>query len=612
MPLYTIETNGQLHPHLGQEWLLANGLGGYGASTVVGCNTRRYHGLLCAATNPPVGRIMTLARLGEILIVDGNADRLLEFSVNQFKDTFHPRGDRYLRRFELNDVARFEYDVEGVRVTKEILVPWMTNAVGVRYTVEAAAGRDVELQLLPFVNLRDFHGTRRASTISFPVRAGERSVLVEGGPVPLHVQSDAGTFTKQTGWWYDHTYRIETDRGLDDTEDLFTPGRFTLQVKGTGTITIWAALESPALRDWDEELARRRETVSATCCVPEPKSLTIKKLERAANDFVVTRKSPDGSPGTSILAGYPWFADWGRDTFIALPGLLLVPRRFEQARQVLGVFARYVSEGMIPNRFDDYTNEPHYNTVDASLWFIHSAFEYTRASGDTQTFETILQPACRAIINGYRKGTRFNIRVDPADGLVTQGDHNTQLTWMDAKCNGISFTPRQGKAVEINALWYHALMLTGEKSEAARVRGSFVKTFWISPFRGLADVVNEHGRDASLRPNQIFAVSLPNSPLDADQQAAVVEVVRRELLTPVGLRSLAVGAPKYHAKYGGTRMVRAEAYHTGTIWSWPIGPFLEAYLRVNDRSEPSVKQAREWLAPLLRHLDDDACIGQIS
>jgi predicted glycogen debranching enzyme len=341
-------------------------------------------------------------------------------------------------------------------------------------------------------------------------------------------------------------------------------------------------------------------------------SPTQQRLARAANDFIVYRRSPDGSDGTSVLAGYPWFADWGRDTFISLPGLLLVTKRFEQAKQVLSVFANYVSGGMIPNRFDDYNNEPHYNTVDASLWFVHGAHEYLRLSGDRETFEKVLKPACVAIIEGYRDGTRFGIRMDVKDGLITQGDENTQLTWMDAKCGGVAFTPRQGKPVEINALWYNALRLMKEDALADRVRESFGRTFWISPFRGLCDVVDGARRDASLRPNQIFAASLPHSPLTEDQQHAVVEVVRRELLTPYGLRTLAASDSNYRGRYCGNQPTRDAAYHNGAIWPWLIGGFLDAYLKVNHRIPAAMEQARQWLRPLVQHMETDACVGQIS
>jgi predicted glycogen debranching enzyme len=264
----------------------------------------------------------------------------------------------------------------------------------------------------------------------------------------------------------------------------------------------------------------------------------------------------------------------------------------------------------VPNRFDDYSNQPHYNTVDASLWYVHAAFEYARLSGDRKTFEEVLRPACRKIIDGYRDGTRYNIHAD-SDGLIVQGDATTQLTWMDAKCGDIAFTPRQGKAVEINALWYHALVLMGDVDLAAKVAESFRNAYWISPWRGLADGVNGDRQDKLIRPNQIFAVSLPNSPLTEQQQAAVVEVVRRELLTPVGLRTLAPGEPGYRGRYAGPQFVRDEAYHNGTIWPWPIGAFLSAYLRVHKNSPAAKDQCRKWLQPLIDHMEEN-CLGQIA
>jgi predicted glycogen debranching enzyme len=622
MPMFSINTNGQLNPGLKQEWLLTNGLGGFASSTVVGCNTRRYHGLLCAATLPPVGRVMALNRVGEILCLDGNYDRLLELSVNQFRERLHPRGDKYLRRFELNDVARWEFDVEGVKVTKELQMLWMKNVAMLRYTVESPGKREIQFSLLPFVSLRDFHTERHAQGTNFQSRTGQRTVAVSDGDRKVVLSTDAGEFVAGPDWWYGHVYAIESERGLDDTEDLYSPGRFVVQAKGSTSITLWAAMDSMAKSDWDTELGSRRGAIAAAATDGEnlaagrsvlavTVSPIIARLTRAANDFVVYRKTPKGADGTSVIAGYPWFADWGRDTMISLPGLLLTTGRFHQARQVLGVFASYVSEGMIPNRFDDYNNEPHYNTVDASLWFIHAAYEYLRLSKDKDTFISKLYPACRAILDGYREGTRFHIAMNESDGLITQGDATTQLTWMDAKTDGIVFTPRQGKAVEINALWYHALVLLGESDLAAKVAASFRNVFWLNSFRGLCDVVEGDRRDVSVRPNQIFAVSLPNSPLSVEQQSAVVEIVRRELLTPMGLRTLAASDPNYHGRYIGPQRERDAAYHNGTVWPWLIGPFLEAYLRVNRRSPQSMEQARQWLLPLIDQMSE-FCVGQIS
>jgi predicted glycogen debranching enzyme len=620
--LYTIDTLGRLDPHVSQEWLLTNGQGGFAAGTVVGCNTRRYHGLLVAATLPPVGRVLALSRLGEQLVLDGNAAGAHEFSVNRFRDAVFPRGDQYLRRFDLGDAARWAYDVDGARVTKQVQLLWGRNVVGVRYDVESPdPARKLRLSLAPFTGLRDFHAMRRAGDVHFDVTAGPRDVKVAEERLALRVWADAGRFEEAADWWYGHVYPVETDRGQDDTEDLFTPGRFVVEGTGKLSITLWADIDGlgrraasqagalhPPMRsfDWDGELAARRAAIEATVSPKAPvkaaDSQAVKRLAHAANDFIVYRKAPDGADGSTVLAGYPWFADWGRDTFISLPGLFLTTGRFAQAKQVLGVFASYVSEGMIPNRFDDYDNTPHYNTVDASLWFIHAAFEYARLSGDKAAFDRTLLPACQAILKGYRSGTRFGIKMDERDALITQGDSSTQLT------------PRQGKAVEINALWYHALRLMKDDATADRVKESFAKAFWVSPFRGLADVVHadDGTKDLAIRPNQIFAVSLPNSPLTPDQQSAVVEVVRRELLTPAGLRTLSRDHVRYQGRYAGPQPVRDEAYHNGTIWPWPIGAFLDAYLKVNGRSPQSILQARAWLRPLIDGMQTTACIGSIS
>jgi predicted glycogen debranching enzyme len=614
--MYSLETYGQLQPGLSQEWLLTNGTGAFSSSTVVGCNARRYHGLLCAATLPPVGRIVALSRIGELLRIDG-AQTTHELSVNQFPANFHPRGERYLRRFELGDFAQWEYEVESVRITKQVQLLAGRNIVGVRYLIDPGAARSVSMQLIPFVAMRDFHALRRGTDAPFSVHSEHGRVIVREGKHMLHLRCEQARWSQEADWWRGHYYAIDAERGQDHIEDLFQPGRFVIDIAKPAAITVWASTDPVESMDWDAELSKREGRATRTSTALSPGSgaavsPVAQKLIRAADDFIVARKNPDGSIGSTVIAGYPWFADWGRDTMISLPGLFLTTGRFEQARDVLTLFGSYVSQGMIPNKFDDYTNEPSYNTVDASLWYVHSCFEYLKASSDHDTFERKLLPACRAIIEGYSQGTRYGIRMDPADGLITQGDATTQLTWMDAKCNDVAFTPRQGKAVEINALWYNALKLLREEALAARVKQSFAKVFWISPFRGLYDVINGPQKDARIRPNQVFAVSLPHSALSDEQQHAVVEVVRRELLTPYGLRTLAPSDPQFRAQYRGDQFHRDGAYHNGTIWPWLIGAFLEAYLKVNQHTDAAKAQAKTWLQPLIDAMHTHGCIGQVA
>jgi predicted glycogen debranching enzyme len=499
-----------------------------------------------------------------------------------------------------------------VQVCRELQLLWQRNVSVMRYRIDPC-GRDVRMDLLPFVALRDFHALNRGKHARTIIRADATGCEVFDGTQSVFVRCDAGRFVKGEDWWMDHVLPVETERGQDDREDLLLPGRWQIEFDRPITLHVTISLSPVEPVDFDAELARRRLALPAVSGVSD----TVGRLVNSANDFVVARRKPSGEPGVTVIAGYPWFADWGRDTMICLPGLFLCTRRFEEAASVLGVFSQYISDGMIPNRFNDYSNQPEYNTVDASLWFIHACFEYRTASRDEHTFKEVLLPACRKIIAGYRAGTRYGIAMDPSDGLITQGDPSTQLTWMDAKCDGIAFTPRQGKPVEINALWYHALRLMSEFDPeligiAEMVKGHFARSFFLTPTRGCADVVNGQFRDASIRPNQIFAVSLPHCALDEAQQKAVVDVVQRELLTPVGLRTLARSDPKFCADFTGPQMKRDAAYHNGTIWPWLIGHFLDAYLKVHDASPVAKQQARTWLQPLLDHLASDACIGSIS
>jgi predicted glycogen debranching enzyme len=350
---------------------------------------------------------------------------------------------------------------------------------------------------------------------------------------------------------------------------------------------------------------------------------TMKSLVKAADQFIVKRDINESPNSVSILAGFHWFADWGRDTFISLPGLLLDTGRTDEAKEVLLTFAHALDEGMIPNRFDDYGGAPHYNSVDASLWFIQAAYQYLRTTEDNKTFTNQLRPAITEIVSRYQSGTRFNIRSDE-DGLITAGDPETQLTWMDARCNGVSFTPRHGKPVEINALWINALHIMAETASdqqereryarlAETAEQNFVRLFWNFENNCLNDCILTDGRvDAAIRPNQIFAVSLPFSPLDEKYQFAVVNVVKDELLTPYGLRSLSPRDSRYRGRYIGDQFQRDSVYHQGTVWAFLLGPFIEAYLKVHSYSEEAKAEAGEMMQPLLRHIDEDGCLGSIN
>ena len=609
MAEYAYETYGELEPWNKREWLQTNGTGAFAAGTVVGANTRKYHGLLVAATLPPVARIVALSRMNETLLRPGRDP--IELGVSYFRDVLLPRGDRHLRRFTHDVSTTWEYSHDGVTLTKELLLCHGRNLTAVRYHVKPTPTEDgalpVTLRLAPFVALRDFHSLTYADQTIDVRRSADGGCAVRRWGHELYLRCGGLAFNEYRDWWYNFTYPVEQERGQDHTEDLFTPGHFTATIDQPATFTFWASLEPIGDCDFDAEREKRRQHTPGR----DAPTAAQRRLGAAAKDFVVGRRT-DEFAGATILAGYPWFSDWGRDTMIALPGLLLPTHRYHDAGQVLCLFAKYVSEGMIPNVFDDYHHQPYYNTVDASLWFVNACFEYCKNSKDNDTFEQLLRPACAEILAGYRNGTRFGIKMDDADCLLNQGDPASQLTWMDAKTNGVVFTPRHGKAVEINALWYNALRLMGDTETADRAQHSFRRAFWMSPYRGLADVLNETGRNEQCRPNQIFAVSLPHSPLKPDEQQNVVEVVRRELLTPKGLRTLSPSDPKFQSFYTGTQFERDKAYHNGTIWPWLIGPFLDAYLKVNGRSRGSVEQARRWLQPLIDAMENEGCVGQIA
>ena len=644
------------------EWLLTNGRGSYASSTIAGCNTRAYHGLLIGSLRPPANRVMAFSNCLEMIISDG---KIFNLSTFEFADKFAPAGYGFLKKFRQDVGVHYDFELQSVGLTKSVYLLRDANRVAIEYDFTTVR-KPVEFVSRPFVGLRDFHTLQKSY-----VTLCSRWVGSQGGGLivryetpdscELLLRCPGASFVKDRQWWFNFVYRRDKERGQNFKEDLWTPGFFKCRIDSPARIVLWARLaesaepiartieiEQPAPDSVDRvrrDLYRHQESLKRKArmvrhdlqfpiadCRLKNSDLEIasprffETLCLAAAAFVTERQTDDGSR-TTILAGYPWFADWGRDAFIALPGLLLATGRFDEAKSVLTTFAAVADKGMIPNRFDDRSETAHFNSVDASLWFINAAFQYLQASGDSETFTKQLLPTIRWIVESYRRGTRFGISAD-TDGLITAGNDHTQLTWMDAKYDGVAFTPRFGKAVEINALWYNCLMqmknlepppgsrragAQSYESMAEEVRAGFRDLFWNQDKGYLNDCILPDGSvDDSLRPNQIFAVSLEFSPLSAQQQKSVVDAVQDQLLTPYGLRTLNPLAEDYKGRYTGSPQDRDEAYHQGTVWPYLIGAFVESYLKVNEFSTESKRQSAEFILPLLQHLTEDACLGSIS
>ncbi len=630
---------------LWKEWTLTNGLGGYAMGTLLGTPTRRYHGLLVSAERPPVQRVVVLTQIHETLILNEGAPdehRCLLTPLHFASSDDRPENMPELVSFELGTSCTWTYRVktpsgQSVEIKKAAHLFGHRNTCAVEYTLggEGVAWR---LELRPLVALRGFH--RVTEPDDFEGRFGSRThdgvTTVSAGEHGLRLWSRGARLTHAPERWRDVLYAWERRRGLEDREDLFCPG--PAHSAGDGreqhTITLWASTDTDLPPTIEDDRQARRDRLAASVGAvleraPEKLGradrLALTRLVGAGDQFIVRRGRDETS--LSVIAGYPWFSDWGRDAMISLPGLLLVTGRFGEALGVLRTFAGARRNGLIPNRFDDYAGENHYNTVDASLWFVHACCEYLRASGDRSGFDSLV-PACADIIGAYTRGTDFQIRMDPVDALISAGDETTQLTWMDAQRGGITFTPRHGKCVEINALWYNALMSLGialretdpsnsERFRAlgARVRASFSEAF-TDERPGLIDhlTAGDGGAwvaDRSVRPNQIFAVSLPCSPVSVERGAEVVRVVRERLLTPMGLRTLDPDDPEYRGRYEGDLMQRDAAYHNGTVWPWLLGPYAEAVMRVGAFSDESRAEACAALAPLIGWLERGWSPGQL-
>jgi predicted glycogen debranching enzyme len=586
------------------EWLETDGLGGFASGTTAGIRTRRYHALLLTATNPPTGRVVLVN--GFEAWAETPAGTFPITSQHYSPDIVHPDGAQRIESFEAEPWPKWTFRLDnGTRIEQEIFAVKGAPVIALRWRVvergRSAKKRKVTLVVRPLLSGRDYHQLHRANpAFGFKTDGeGERLTWNPHHGIPGVVSIANGQYTAQPDWYRNFLYEQERGRGLDHAEDLATPGFYRWDLSQDDAVWILTTDPEtgrglPVTRFYDQlrnaELERRKSFPT--------------RLHRAADDYIVRR-----GQGKTIVAGYPWFTDWGRDTFIALRGICLAAGRVDEARDILVEWAGAVSEGMLPNRFPDHGEQPEFNSVDASLWYIIAVHDYLRATGRK---EPKLCEAVNAILTGYAKGTRFNIHAD-TDGLLVAGQPGVQLTWMDAKVGDWVVTPRIGKPVEIEALWLNALRIGGDQWGELYRRGleNFRAKFWNAEGGYLHDVIDPV--DTTFRPNQIFAIGgLPFPLLEGKQARLVVEAVEQRLLTPLGLRSLAPGERDYRPRYEGGVWERDGAYHQGTVWPWLLGPFVEAWVRVRGNTTAAKREARaRFIEPVQQHLNR-AGLGHVS
>ncbi len=608
------EVCGNLDAAEAREWIVTNGIGGFASGTIAGCETRRYHGLLLAALRPPVGRMQLVTGLDEIVRYGG-----AEYSLATHQwagEVVDPKGFLNIESFRLDGMMPvWTYALADALLEKRVWMRHGENTTYIEYTmVRGSSG--VELDLKTLVNYRDFHGSTHAGNWQMKIDPVENGVQVIAfdGATPFYLKCAGAVYQPRHEWYRNCFLPVEKERGLDDLEDHLFAALFQAKLKVGTSVTFVASTEATAELDGTSvraDSAEREAKLLRSWLAENEKTAAespnwLPQLVLAADQFIVKRSMPEYPDGRSIIAGYHWFGDWGRDTMIALPGLTLATGRADVARQILLAFAEYVDGGMLPNNFPDVGGQPQYNSVDAALWFFEAVRQYFAVTKDGRTLLQLF-PTLGEIIDAHVKGTRYNIHVDPADGLLYAGEPGVQLTWMDAKVGDWVVTPRTGKAVEVNALWINALETMAEFARllarpgegyeklSAKARKNFQK-FWNEERGCCFDVIDAPGtgNDAALRPNQLLAVSLPVTPLTEEQQKSVVDVCAQHLLTSYGLRSLAPGDPGYQGHYAGGPKDRDAAYHQGTVWGWLLGPFVLAHLRVyGDRAE-----AMRFLEPL--------------
>ncbi|MCI0710908.1 MAG: amylo-alpha-1,6-glucosidase [Chloroflexi bacterium] len=599
-----------------REWLVTNGIGGYASGTVPSTLTRNYHGYLVAALNPPLDRTVLVSKLDEMVTVDGKEYPLF---VNRWKshdEPPEPNGFEYLESFVLDgSVPTWTYRVAGIDIQKRVWMAYGENTSYVQYTASAP----VSIGIKVMVNYKNFHDAMKTGDINVDVEHFTDGVAVTTEVFTFYLFSERAKVQIRSEWQTDYFLPVEKYRGEPELTDHFHAVTFTAELRPDEGVTFVFSTEAMPELDEIKVLAavknREKQLIEQSGMEQEPQ--WIQQLVLAADQFIVRRDVPGIENGRTIIAGYHWFSDWGRDTMIALPGLTLTTGRYVEAAAILRTFAKFVDRGMLPNRFPDDNEAPEYNTVDATLWYFEAIRAYYTMTGDRQLVNELF-PIMEDIINWHIKGTRYHIKMDGRDGLLYAGQDDVQLTWMDVKIRDWVVTPRTGKAVEINALWYNAQCIMAEfaallgaedvYSEIAEKTKTSYSKFWNEETGYLFDVIEgPAGNDPSLRPNQIFAVSIGRDLLTSEQQKAVVDSCVEHLVTPYGLRSLAPLEPDYIGHYGGERKIRDAAYHQGTVWAWLAGHTAQAHNHVYQ----DIEQKLAFLKPFEAHLKEYG-VGTIS
>ncbi|OCR00695.1 glycogen debranching protein [Oscillatoriales cyanobacterium USR001] len=625
------EICGHLETAESREWLVTNGIGGYASGTIANLLTRRYHGLLIAALNPPLGRTLMVAKVDETVLYN---EITYPLYTNRWADGIvESSGYKLIQNFYLEGTTPvWNYAIADAILEKRIWMQQGANTTYIRYHLHRAT-KPLTLALKTLIDYRDYHHLTTSDRWPIEIVPIQKGLCITAFPTatPLYLLIDTSPNNNSivsqhlNDWHYGFNLAIEKYRGLDHCENHLHAATFHITIEPGKSLTLVATTEkNPNLNsDSAWELCRTYQQKILDKWGKVRKSPDwINHLVHAADQFIVSRPHRDDREGKTIIAGYPWFSDWGRDTMISLPGLTICTGRTKVARSILRTFSRYVDRGMLPNRFPDTGDVPEYNTVDATLWYFEAVRAYCEATGDTQLLAE-LWPVLTEIIDWHQRGTRYNIHLDPDDGLIYAGETGSQLTWMDAKVDDWVVTPRIGKPIEINALWYNALQAmiyfaqrlgksNVEYKKLAQTSAKGFARFWNDRAGYCYDVLDgPDGNDDSLRPNQLFALSLPIAShtrisdmnrytplLTSNQQRCIVDICGQQLLTSYGLRSLSPQHPQYKGSYGGNPLSRDGAYHQGTVWGWLIGPYVLAHLQVyKDR-----KQVREMLEPMANHL----------